>query len=383
MVNFKRILQQFPHIFAWSWICILLFVALFAPFLANDKPVLCIGDSIKFFPDNSLETLYCTKTIWPPVRHNISVMSTEYPHPLGTDYLGRDLLACLIHGTKYSLIVGLGSILLALIIGIFLGICSGIFYRRAFKLGPFTFISLFVGLLLGHYYGFHIYRFKSIDSDWIHLLHQILIFFIIPFILFMTARKYEKKINTSQKWAIHIDAWILRLIEIIESLPNLILITTVLAWLSRNNMGGKIESGSGIQVIILTIGLLSWTTIARLIRGEVIKNRTVPFVEASKALGYPSWRILVLHILPNSFQSVKVLAILGIGRAIMAEATLSFLGIGGANFISWGKMLHIKSWVNFYISTSTSLILPCLLITFTVLSCYILGKNKISHELQK
>jgi len=383
MVNVERIIQSSPRIFAWSWISILIFLAVFAPFLANDTPILCIDDSIRFFPDDSYHTLHCDITIWPPIRHDTRVMSTGYPHPLGTDYLGRDLLACLIDGTKYSLIVGMGSILVALVIGVVLGICSGMFYQKAITIGPFTLISLLVGLLLGHYYGFYIYRFEANDSERISLFFKFIILILIPSLVVIIARKCENNMRPSRQWSILPDAWILRFIEIIESLPILILITTVLAWLRHNNTGGKVESGSGIQVIILTIGLLSWTTIARLIRGEVIKNRMIPFVESARALGYPSWRVLLVHILPNSFQSVKVLAILGIGRAIMAEATLSFLGIGGTNFISWGKMLHVKSWVNFYISTPASLILPGLMITFTVMSFYILGNKKNYYELQK
>ncbi len=98
--------------------------------------------------------------------------------------------------------------------------------------------------------------------------------------------------------------------------------------------------GSSLINLILILALTNWTTTARLVRAEVLSIKERPFIEASRAMGASPLRILLHDILPNAFPVIITKVILTIGGVILLEAGLSFIGIGDANHISWGYMLH-------------------------------------------
>ena len=98
--------------------------------------------------------------------------------------------------------------------------------------------------------------------------------------------------------------------------------------------------GSSLFNLILILTVTSWTTMARLVRAEVLSLKERPFVEASKAMGASPARILFHDILPNAFPLIITKIILMVGGVILLEAGLEFVGIGDANHISWGYMLH-------------------------------------------
>jgi peptide/nickel transport system permease protein len=98
--------------------------------------------------------------------------------------------------------------------------------------------------------------------------------------------------------------------------------------------------GPSLGVIIFVIGATAWTGTARLVRSEVLSLRERLFVERAKANGCSTFRILTVHILPNVMSIILANTILTIAIAILSEATLSFLGLGDPNKVSWGTMLH-------------------------------------------
>ena len=99
--------------------------------------------------------------------------------------------------------------------------------------------------------------------------------------------------------------------------------------------------GPGIFNLVLALSLSGWVGYARLVRGQVLAAREREFVEAARALGASDRRIVVLHILPNIIQPVVVQAAIGMAGAILAEATMSFLGLGvPPPTASWGTMLN-------------------------------------------
>ena len=98
--------------------------------------------------------------------------------------------------------------------------------------------------------------------------------------------------------------------------------------------------GSSLINLILILALTNWTTTARLVRAEVLSIKERPFIEASRAMGASPTRILLHDILPNAFPLIITKVILTVGGVILLEAALSFIGIGDANHISWGYMLH-------------------------------------------
>ena len=126
-----------------------------------------------------------------------------------------------------------------------------------------------------------------------------------------------------------IDMVISRFIEIMMCFPTFFLILAILAFV-----------GPGIYKIMIVIGLTSWTGIARLIRGELLKLRSQEYVVASEALGATDKRIIFRHLLPNAMAPIFVSATFGVASAILVESSLSFLGFGVPPYVSsWGRLL--------------------------------------------
>ncbi|HZU41900.1 MAG TPA: ABC transporter permease [Terriglobales bacterium] len=99
--------------------------------------------------------------------------------------------------------------------------------------------------------------------------------------------------------------------------------------------------GPGVFNLILALSLGGWVGYARLVRAQVLATREREYVEAARALGASDWRVITRHILPNIIQPVIVQAAIGMAGAILAEATMSFLGLGVAPpTASWGSMLN-------------------------------------------
>lgn len=126
-----------------------------------------------------------------------------------------------------------------------------------------------------------------------------------------------------------VDSVLMRITELFQVVPRFVLALVVVAII-----------GSGIDRIIAVIGILSWPPAARIVRAEFLSLREQEFVEASRSLGIPTWRIIFSEILPNALPPVIVIASLDVAQAILLEASLSFLGLGDPNAPSWGTMLQ-------------------------------------------
>lgn len=126
-----------------------------------------------------------------------------------------------------------------------------------------------------------------------------------------------------------IDLIGMRLVEIFEAVPTLFLLLTFVAFFGRS-----------LYMMMVIIGITGWTGYARYVRAEFLRLRQQDFVQAAIACGLPLSSILFRHILPNAVAPVLVAASFGIASAILAEATLSFLGLGLVDSPSWGQMLN-------------------------------------------
>lgn len=125
------------------------------------------------------------------------------------------------------------------------------------------------------------------------------------------------------------DLLISRIIEIVICFPSFFLILTVVAFV-----------GPSIFNIMVVIGVIGWTGVARLVRGEFLRLGEQEFVLAARALGYSPWRIIFRHVLPNAMAPVLVSATFGVAGAILTESGLSFLGFGVTiPTPSWGSIL--------------------------------------------
>ena len=126
-----------------------------------------------------------------------------------------------------------------------------------------------------------------------------------------------------------VDLAIQRMIEIMMSVPSFFVILTVVAFVDKPT----------IFHIMVILGLIRWTGVARLVRGEFLKLRKQEFVTAAQALGYKRRRIIFEQILPNALGPVLVAAAFGVASCILVEATLSFLGLGDLTVPSWGQTI--------------------------------------------
>ncbi len=124
------------------------------------------------------------------------------------------------------------------------------------------------------------------------------------------------------------DMFGMRLIEIFEAIPRLFLLITFVAFYGRN-----------LYMMMAILGLTNWTGPARFIRAEFLRLRNQDFVQAAIACGLPIRSILFRHLLPNGLTPVLISATFGVAGAILAESTLSFLGLGLIDKPSWGRML--------------------------------------------
>lgn len=256
----------------------LVMVALAAPIIANDTPMLMQWEGHWYVPtvqdvpnlpsDVNFREMHKDPgagawILMPPIpfsptEYNLGAIleSPNLTHWFGTDNQGRDVAARIVHGTRISLSIGFIAIGIAAIIGIFLGALSG-------------------------FYG-----------GWV-------------------------------------DMVISRFIEVMYCFPTFFLILAVLAFLQPS-----------IYNIMIVIGLTSWTGKARLIRGEFFKLRGQDFVAASTVVGAGDGRLMFRHILPNAIAPVLVTITFGIASAILVESGLSFLGFGVPPYEpSWGGLL--------------------------------------------
>lgn len=259
--------------FALWYVGLMIAVAFFAPVIANRKPLAqktaagwefpAVADYWVHDPDIDAAPVRATSAVWPPVRfspNSIELAQRLAPpsdqHLLGTDGLGRDILARMIHGARVSLAVGLFATAIALIIGSILGALAG-------------------------YYGG--------AADW----------------------------------------FISRLIEVVLCFPFLFLVLGIVALFKPS-----------MTTLMVALGVTSWTSEARFVRGEFLRIRDMEFAQAARATGARDARIIFRHLLPNALAPVIVSASFGVAAAILTESALSFLGLGvPLPTASWGSML--------------------------------------------
>ena len=131
------------------------------------------------------------------------------------------------------------------------------------------------------------------------------------------------------------DLLVMRGVEILLCFPTFLLLLILMSMLSDRDFG------QSIPIVVAVIGLTGWIGLALLVRGETLKQRTLPYVEGGIASGIPAWRIMFRHILPNVTAPILISFTFGVAGAIMAESGLSFLGFGvQPPTASWGELLR-------------------------------------------
>ena len=160
-----------------------------------------------------------------------------------------------------------------------------------------------------------------------------------------------------------IDDIVMRLADITLAFPTLLLLIAMVAALQPS-----------LLVVFVTVGIVGWAGMARLVRGQVLVVRQLEYVHAARALGMPDRRIIARHVLPNVIAPVVIATTLGMAGAIMAEAALSFLGLGvQPPTPSWGAMIADGRDLSQLRSSPWTSLFPGLAIGVTVLGFNLLG----------
>ena len=166
-----------------------------------------------------------------------------------------------------------------------------------------------------------------------------------------------------------VDQILMRITDVIYAFPDLLFLFIIMATL-RNTAIGDIQGG--LLLIFVAIAVVNWVGMARLVRGQVLALKEREFVEAARAIGAPPKRIMIRHLFPNILAPVIVSVAFGIPNAMLAEAVLSFYGIGiKPPTPSWGVMINEGFTV--FSTTAWPVLLPALCISIVMLAFTFLG----------
>lgn len=347
-------------------------IAILSPFIANEKPLVCkyngaiyfpvikdlavsagIGQFAPQFQNVNWHKLNYDFVVFPPVPylpmnqdndniHSVSplakqnVPSSRWKHWFGTDELGRDVLAGMIHGTRIAMTVGIVSMFIATLIGILLGSLAGFLGDDNFKVSRVRLWGNVVLLYLSFFYAFSVRSYAITDAlgdslgyGILQLLISMVVFAGVMVLGNLLIAPFKRISFLGAKVYVPFDMIVSRMIEILNSIPTLFLILLIISIVRKPNL----------YVIMVIIGLTGWTGIARFIRAELLKIRSLEYIEAAHSLGYSNFRTLFKHAIPNALSPVLISIAFGIASAILTESTLSFLGLGPADTVTWGQLL--------------------------------------------
>lgn len=241
-------------------------------------------------------------------RHH-KLESPSLKHPMGTDFLGRDLFARMIYGARISLSVAVVSTLLSLVLGTAYGAFSG-------------------------YAGGKLDNFMMRIVDVVYSFPDLLLIILI-------------NVSINREW--------------LQALLQSTGLSFLEKWLNADNLA-----------LLLALSLVSWVYVARLIRGEVLRLREETYIEAARSLGQGHGRIILHHILPNTWGPLIVTLTFRIPVVILAESTLSFIGLGiQPPKPSWGT-LAADGWTAMQFNPHI-IFFPSLAIFLTMLAFNFLG----------
>ncbi len=281
---------------------------------------------------------------------------------LGSDNLGRDVLSRVLHGISPAVFIGILSTVVALLIGVLLGGVSG-YYGDKLKLKTIPFaiaVVLWVLLVFESSVIIHTERsFGGLFSSSTAVITLVLCGLLATVLLFRNIGGKSMRIP--------VDSFYLKLIEIKRAIPTLMLLVVLFG------VVGRVTAFK----IALILGVLTWTSISRVTRAQVMRYKGENFVAAARILGHSDRHIFFRQIMPNIISVLLVIAAFNIASVILLESTLSFLGIGlEADIVSLGRLLaqsreYFKAWW---------VVLPPGLLIFSMIFCINFIADRLYQE---
>jgi len=383
----KQFKQNKPAYYSYKVLIFLIIIAVLSPIIATDQPLYCKYKGVSMFPafsfsnsceikneDGTIEKIQydiaewkhldATTIIFAPVAYNPNKtdynnadyvapggkqifidkegnekpMPTKFRHWLGTGKGGEDVLSGLINGTRISLSIGIISMIIASFLGILLGAMAGYFGDKKLQTTRGSFWTMVVGVVIAYYYGFSVRSYNITDAFadsgvavLLQLFISLIIFSLVVFLFYLLGKQVGKISFLSTRVFIPVDSMVSRLIEILISMPLLILIISISAIAKEKSM---------INLMVI-IGLTTWTGIARLTRAEFLRISNLEYIQAAKSMGLKEYRIIFKHALPNALAPALVAIAFGVASAILIESALSFLGVGvPPSTVTWGSLLN-------------------------------------------
>jgi peptide/nickel transport system permease protein len=366
---------------------ILIGILIWNTVLFNDKPIYEKNKGpLGFFSDSnaSLDTVdwiskhddlkylwaiipYNSKTIdkknsgylSPLSKQNIE--SIRFRHWLGTDKLGRDVLAGLLSGAMVAFWIGIGTLFFSFLAGIILGGIAGFYGNDKVKISRI--IALLMMISIFYLLGSTIFSLMEKTSLLSYYSITIwLIFLTTPLLLlFINKKILDSKISETiwifKKMSIPLDDILIRLFEIFRSIPGLLFFMTILS----------VFSETGIFHIIGILSIYFAPGFAMYIRNGIQNIMPLDYMVSSKALGISDFRMFFLHAFPNITSPLFIYSGYVVSASILAESTLSFFGLGlAADRVTWGSMLqqarlYFPAW---WLAVFPGMLLFCILWIF-------------------
>lgn len=330
-------------------------VALLADVLANDRPLLARQDAQWSSPvaaewgrdwgfngqvmiRRKADIAY-DWALWPPIAYAPSATAYDAGmlppladgvrgrHWLGTDALGRDVAAGMVHGTRTALWIGGLAMAFAGIVGILLGGLAGYFGNDGWRVSLWRAGGgLLLALGVGYLWSYGLLA-EGLSANAVRQGLALLALVGGGSIVVLGLERWRPV-----SWGLPADGAVQRLVEVLNAIPALIVLLALLAVLGEVN-------GS---TTALVIGLVTWPRVARLVRAEMLRIRELPYVLSARVSGLSEGRIWWRYALPNALGAAGVTLAFGMASAVLLEATLSFLGLSSVPPMeSWGGMLQL------------------------------------------
>jgi oligopeptide transport system permease protein len=276
----------------------------------------------------------------------------SWQHLMGTDEAGRDMLARVLQGGRISLMVGIISTFVSLIVGVSYGAIAGylggsidnlmmrivdIIYAIPYILIVIVLLSVFGGPNTGFLIG----------------LLPVIVTIVLTLLLLIaiSIAVYRKAISPLENKVPYWSAALMKVGFVVLALGVLAggvwlgivmhnaFLSRFGAWIAEKYSGSVNQGLSQIFLLFFALGLVSWLTMARVVRGQILSLKNQEFVMAAKATGVSTFKIIFRHLVPNALGPVIVYATLTVPSVMLTEAFLSFLGLGvQAPYASWGSL---------------------------------------------